>query len=151
MNKLLNVYTQCRKMPFGNHIFSRLVCFKAPYFRTIRPLFKELRPGYCEITMKNKRAVQNHIHSVHAIAMCNISELAAGTMLEVTLPRSMRWIPKGMQVQYLRIAKTDLKATCEISTDNLEFVQELPMTVHVSDTKGTEVFTAVITMHISEK
>jgi len=151
MNKLLNVYTQYRKMPFGNHIFSRLVCFKAPYFRTIRPLFKELRPGYCEITMKNKRAVQNHIHSVHAIAMCNISELAAGTMLEATLPRSMRWIPKGMQVQYLKIAKTDLKATCEISTDSLESVQELPMTVHVSDTKGTEVFTAVITMHISEK
>ena len=151
MNKLLNVYTQCRKMPFGNHIFSRLVCFKAPYFKTIRPLFKELRPGYCEITMKNKRAVQNHIHSVHAIAMCNISELAAGTMLEATLPRSMRWIPKGMQVQYLKIAKTDLKATCEISTDSLESVQELPMTVHVSDTKGTEVFTAVITMHISEK
>lgn len=151
MNKLLNVYTQCRKMPFGNHIFSKLVCFKAPYFRTIRPLFKELRPGYCEITMKNKRAVQNHIQSVHAIAMCNISELAAGTMLEATLPRSMRWIPKGMQVQYLRIAKTDLKATCEVSTDSLESVQELPMTVHVSDTKGTEVFTAVITMHISEK
>ncbi len=56
-----------------------------------------------------------------------------------------------MQVQYLKIAKTDLKATCEISTDNLESVQELPMTVHVTDTKGTEVFRAVITMHISKK
>ncbi len=101
--------------------------------------------------MKNKRAVQNHIQSVHAIAMCNISELTAGTMLEVSLPRDMRWIPKGMTVEYLKIAKTDLKAVCEISLDNLDSPQELPMTVHVTDTKGTEVFRAVITMHISKK
>lgn len=151
MNKLLKVYAQCRKMPFGNQIFSKMICFKAPYFRTISPLFKELRPGYCEITMKNKRAVQNHIQSVHAIAMCNISELTAGTMLEVSLPRDMRWIPKGMTVEYLKIAKTDLKAVCEISLDNLDSPQELPMTVHVTDTKGSEVFWAVITMHISKK
>ena len=151
MNRLLKVYAQCRKLPFGNHIFSKMVCSKAPYFRTIRPVFRELRPGYCEVTMKNRRAVQNHISSVHAIAMCNISELTAGSMLEATLPRSMRWIPKGMTVEYLKIAKTDLKAVCEIALDNLDSPQELPMTVHVTDTKGTEVFRAVISMYISRK
>ncbi len=151
MNKLLNVYAQCRKLPFGNHIFSKMVCFKAPYFKTISPVFRELRPGYCEITMKKRRAVQNHIQSVHAIAMCNISELTAGTMLEASLSRSMRWIPKGMTVEYLKIAKTDLKAVCEISLDNLDSPQELPMTVHVTDTNGTEVFRAVISMHITKK
>lgn len=151
MNRLLKVYTQCRKLPFGNHIFSKMVCFKAPYFRTISPVFRELRPGYCEITMKKRRAVQNHIQSVHAIAMCNISELTAGTMLEGSLSRSMRWIPKGMTVEYLKIAKTDLKAVCEISLDNLDSPQELPMTVHVTDNNGIEVFRAVINMHITKK
>lgn len=151
MNKLLRVYQQCRKLPFGNHIFSKMVCFKAPYFKTIRPLFKELRPGYCEVTMKKRRGVQNHIKSVHAIAMCNISELTAGSMLEASLPGNMRWIPKGMTVEYLKIAKTDLKATCETSLDNLDAAQELPMTVHVTDTNGTEVFRAVIAMHITKK
>ncbi len=151
MNRLLKIYTQCRKLPLGNRIFSWMVCFKAPYFKTIRPLFRELKPGYCEITMKNRRAVQNHIRSVHAIAMCNISELTAGSMLEATLPGSMRWIPKGMAVEYLKIAKTDLNATCEISLDNPDSPQELPMTVHVTDAKGIEVFRAVITMYISKK
>jgi acyl-coenzyme A thioesterase PaaI-like protein len=151
MNKLLSVYQQCRKLPFGNHIFSKMVCFKAPYFKTIRPLFKELRPGYCEVTMKKRRGVQNHIKSVHAIAMCNISELTAGSMLEASLPGNMRWIPKGMTVEYLKIAKTDLKAICEISLDNLDAAQELLMTVYVTDTKGIEVFRAVITMHITKK
>ena len=151
MNRLMKVYDKCVKLPAGKHIFSKMVCLKAPYFRTIKPLFIALRPGYCEITMKKRRAVHNHIKSVHAIAMCNISELAAGTMLEATLPPSMRWIPKGMTVEYLKIARTDLKAICEISTEGLDHPQELPMTVHVTDTGKAEVFRAVITMHISEK
>jgi acyl-coenzyme A thioesterase PaaI-like protein len=151
MNKLMNVYTKCARLPGGKRIFSAMLCMKAPYFKTIKPLFRELRPGYCEVTMKNRRAVQNHIKSVHAIAMCNISELTAGSMLEATLPRTMRWIPKSMNVDYLKIAKTDLKATCEISTENLESPQELPMTVHVTDTNGVEVFRAVINMHISAR
>ena len=147
----MKVYDKCVKLPAGKRIFSKMICLKAPYFGTIKPLFIALRPGYCEITMKKRRAVHNHIKSVHAIAMCNISELAAGTMLEATLPSSMRWIPKGMSVEYLKIARTDLKAMCEISTEGLDHPQELPMTVHVTDTSKAEVFRAVITMHISEK
>ena len=151
MNRLLDVYKKCLKFPYGMLIFSKLVCLKAPHFRTIKPLFKELRPGYCEIIMKKRRAVHNHIKSVHAIAMCNLSELAAGTMLEATLPKTMRWIPNRMSVEYLKIAKTNLKATCEISTDSLDKPQELPMTVHVTDTSGEEVFRAVITMFLSKR
>ena len=151
MNRLMNVYSRCLKFPAGKRIFSKLICLKAPYFGTIKPLFKELRPGYCEILMKNRRAVQNHIKSVHAIAMCNISELAAGTMLEATLSKNMRWIPKGMTVEYLKIARTDLKAVCQIPTGDLDQPQELPITVHVNDTGEVEVFRAVIAMHLSEK
>lgn len=147
----MNVYHRCAKLPAGKRIFSKLICLKAPYFNTIKPLFKELRPGYCKVTMKKRRAVHNHIKSVHAIAMCNLSELTAGTMLEATLPQRMRWIPKSMSVEYLKIAKTDLKAVCKISTDGLDKPQELPMTVHVTDTSDAEVFRAVITMHISDR
>jgi acyl-coenzyme A thioesterase PaaI-like protein len=151
MNHLMNVYDKCTKLPAGKRIFSKMVCLKAPYFGTIKPVFKELRPGYCEIAMKKRRAVHNHIKSVHAIAMCNVSELAAGTMLEATLPSSMRWIPKSMTVEYLKIARTDLKAVCQIPNEGLEHPQELPMTVHVTDTNEVEVLRAIITMHITEK
>jgi hypothetical protein len=59
--------------------------------------------------MKKRRSVQNHIQTVHAIAMCKAAELAGGTCLDVSLTSSMRWIPVGMEVQYLTMAKTDLK------------------------------------------
>ena len=149
MNKLLKVYEACTGLPLGKRIFSRLVCLKAPYFGTIRPLFRQLRPGCCEIRMKNRRAVRNHIGSVHAIAMCCLAELAAGTMLEVSLPPGMRWIPKGMRVQYLKIARSDLTASCEISLERLDAPQAFPVTVRVVDTGGEEVFRAVIEMHVT--
>ena len=151
MNSVMKIYEKCEKLPFGKRIFSKLVCLKAPYFGSIKPVFLQLRPGYCEILLKKRRAVTNHINSVHAIAMCNVSELAAGTMLEASIPPSMRWIPKGMTVSYLKIAKTDLKAVCKISLEDLEEPGDFPMTVFVTDTNGVEVFNAVITMHISAR
>lgn len=128
-----------------------MVCFKAPYFASIKPRFVTLRPGYCKVQLKKRRAVTNHLKSVHAIAMCNLSELAAGSMLEASIPKHMRWIPKEMTVSYLKMAKTDLKASCEISTDTLTMPQELPITVNVTDTQGVEVFRAVINMYLTEK
>jgi len=151
MNPVLNIYQTCAKLPFGNVLFSKLVCFKAPYFGSIKPRFTELRPGYCEILLRKRRAVTNHLKSVHAIAMCNVSELAAGTMLEASIPRNMRWIPKGMTVSYLKIAKTDLTATCEIALEDLDRPGDFPMTIHVTDKNGQEVFRAVITMYLSLK
>ena len=75
---------------------------KSTLFRQYFPLFIELKPNYCEISIKKKRSVLNHIGTVHAIAMCNMAELAGGTMTEVTVPTTHRWIPKGMTVEYLK-------------------------------------------------
>lgn len=151
MNKLLKIYQKCSSLPLGKYLFTKLICYKAPYFGSIKARFVELRPGYCEVYLPMRRSVTNHIGSVHAIAMCNMSELAAGTMMEASLPKTMRWIPKGMTVSYLRIAKTDLKAICKISLDDLETPGDFPMNVDVFDQNEKKVFNAVITMHLSKR
>ena len=59
---------------------------KAPYFSTIKPQFKTLRPGYCEVSMKKRRAVLNHLGSVHAIAELNpVPEFSESVDLPVTV------------------------------------------------------------------
>lgn len=151
MSLVLKIYNKCEKLPMGRWLFSKLVCFKAPYFDSIKPLFVELKQGRCVITMKKRRAVQNHIKSVHAIAMCNISELTSGTMLEASIPSNMRWIPKKMSVDYLKVAKTDLKAVCELQDVDWQKSQDLPLTVDVTDTNDDVVFRAIITMYVSPK
>ena len=99
MGSIMEIYQRCERLPLGKALFSKLVCFKAPYFNSIRPRFLELGPGYCRIALKKRRSVTNHIGSVHAIAMCNLAELAAGTMVEAGIPGHLRWIPKGMTVK----------------------------------------------------
>ncbi len=115
------------------------------------PRFLSLAPGKSEVTMRNRRRVRNHIGTVHAIAMCNLCELAAGTMTDASMQPGMRWIPKGMQVEYLKKAETDLVATAHI-TEPLRAGEsyELPVTVEVTDTAGQVVLSAVITMWISQ-
>jgi acyl-coenzyme A thioesterase PaaI-like protein len=156
-NAALAAWTRCRRLPLGRWLFSWLVCRRAPYFASIAPRFEELRPGRCETRLAKRRAVTNHIGTVHAIAMCNLAELAAGTMMEATLPATHRWIPKGMTVEYLKKAATDLRAVAALDPlpdfDGPDFVQarDVVVPVNVTDAAEAVVFRAAITMHISPR
>ncbi|MGB5489603.1 MAG: hotdog fold domain-containing protein [Woeseiaceae bacterium] len=151
-NFTLSMWQRLSTKPAGKWLFSRLVCWKAPYFSTIRPRFVALRPGYCEVHIRKRRRVLNHIGTVHAIAMCNMAEIAGGTMTDVTVPPGFRWIPKGMTVEYLAKAQTDLTATARIEAlPDFDQAMELPVTVAVKDSAETLVFRAVITMWVSPK
>ena len=151
-NKTLSIWQRLQAKPAGKRMFSRLVSWKAPYFASIRGRFETLRPAHSIVTMKKRRAVQNHIGTVHAIAMCNLAELAAGTMTEVTVPTDYRWIPKGMTVEYLAKAATDLTAEARIEPLP-EFVGslEVPVRVDVTDKAGQVVVRAVITMWVTPR
>lgn len=151
-NSTLSAWNRLSNKPLGKWLFSRLVCWKAPYFASIRPAFSELRPGYSVVRMKKRRAVLNHIGTIHAIAICNMAELAAGTMCDATVPKTHRWIPKGMTVEYLRKAETDLSAVAEIRPmPPFAAAMELPISISVRDATDQTVFRAVITMWVSPK
>jgi len=135
----------------GRWFITQVLSFKAPYFSNIKPRFVEIRPGYVELTFPKRRAVLNHINTVHAIAMCNAAELAGGTCLDVSLDANFRWIPVGMEVKYLKMAKTDLTAVCKVENYRWSEEQDVVMPVGVFDTKGEEVLHADITMRISPR
>jgi len=149
---VLALYRRMTRWPLGHWLFSRAVCFKAPYFGSIRPRFVELRPGFCETRMRKRRRVQNHIATVHAIAMANLCELAAGTMTEVSIPSSMRWIPKGMTIRYLAKAATDVRAVARIDPmPDFGEPTDVPVVIDVFDTADVKVVNAVITMYVSPR
>jgi acyl-coenzyme A thioesterase PaaI-like protein len=148
----LKVWQQLEKWPGGKWFFSRLLCLKAPYFSSIRPRFEVLRPEYCIARIAKRRAVLNHIGTVHAIAMCNMAELTGGAMTEVTVPATHRWIPKGMTVEYLQKATTDLVAVATPeSTPDWSAAGEYIVRVEVRDRKDVLVFQALITMWVTPK
>jgi acyl-coenzyme A thioesterase PaaI-like protein len=113
MQKTLKLYQSLTHLPLGKIIFSKMLCFLTPYFSSIKPSIKELKINRCVVFMKKRRAVTNHLKTVHAVAMCNMAELAGGLMTEVSLPQGKRWIPSGMTVKYLKKAKSNLIAIAD--------------------------------------
>jgi uncharacterized protein (TIGR00369 family) len=151
VNAALAAWERLESKPLGKTIFSRAICFKAPYFATIAPRFEELRPGYARVSMKKRRAVTNHIGTVHAIAMCNLAELAAGTLTEVSIPESMRWLPKGMTVEYLKKSSGGIHAVATLPEVAEGPGRDVPAVVEMKDDAGELVCRATITMWVSPR
>lgn len=151
MNPILSLQAKLKGKPFGNRIFSYLLASKAPYFKTIRPQVIELQRNFMKVGMRKRKAVHNHIGTVHAIACCNLCEFAAGICMEASIPRNRRWIPMGMEVAYLKKTKTNLTATCDLNFVDWESCTEVLCPVSVYDTSGEEVVKATIKMKVSDK
>lgn len=153
MPSLFDIHRRLRRWPGGTWLFSRAVCLRAPYFATIAPRIAVLEPGRCEVRIADRRRVHNHIGTVHAIALCNMAELAGGLMTDVTIPASMRWIPKGMQVEYLKKAVGPMRAVATPLEPAREATEgyELPVEVAVLDRGGERVFAARIAMWVSPR
>ena len=155
--KVLTLYRQVSRLPQGRWVFSRLFTLKAPYFGTVRPRFVELRPNYAELTIRKRRAVQNHIKTVHVIAICNGLEAAMGALAEASIPSSKRWIPKGMEVSYTAKATSDI--TCIAETDAAQWTADalpeaggdVPVRVRGVRDDGTVVIEGVIRLWVTPR
>ncbi|MBN6149591.1 DUF4442 domain-containing protein [Xanthomonas sp. AmX2] len=153
MSRLLSLYRRMQRWPAGGWLFSRAVCFKAPYFASIAPRITRLEPGRCEGRIAHRRRVSNHLGTVHAIALCNLAELVGGVMVDASLPAAMRWIPKGMTVEYRKKATGTLHAVATPDIPLLEAPSgyELPVSVDIRDARGESVFFARIAMWVSPR
>ena len=148
MHKTLKLYQRLTHLPLGKIIFSKMLCFLTPYFSSIKPSIKELKINRCVVFMKKRRAVTNHLKTVHAIAMCNMAELAGGLMTEVSLPQGKRWIPSGMTVKYLKKAKSNLIAIADGNELDWDREGEVIVPVEITDDNNELVFSAEIKMNI---
>jgi acyl-coenzyme A thioesterase PaaI-like protein len=152
MSTVMDLYTKVTKLPQGRRIFSLLFSQKAPYFATVHPRFVELRPNYAELSIRKRRGVQNHIGTVHVIAICNGLEAAMGALAEATVPSDRRWIPKGMEVEYTAKATSDI--TCIAETDPEQWTgddPDVPVRVRGVRDDGTVVVQGVIKLWVTEK
>ena len=157
MANVADLYKKTTTLPVvgplvGDRLFSLAFAQKAPYFASIRPRFTVIEPNHAELVIPKRRAVQNHIGTVHAIALCNGLEAAMGALAESTIPKNKRWIPKGMDISYTAKATTDI--TCIAETDPEQWTSDnpdLPVRVRGVRTDGTVVIEGVIKLWVTEK
>jgi hypothetical protein len=152
MTNLLGLWDHLSRLPQGARLFSLAFARRAPYFATIRPLVREVRPHHVEVLVRKRRRVLNHIGTVHVIAICNGLEMAMGALAEATVPRDKRWIPKGMEVAYPAKADSDIRCFAETTPEQWTGGDpDLPVRVWAEREDGTVVVEGVIRLWVTDR
>lgn len=133
---LRHYWNTIASLPGGKWLFSRLLGRVVPYTGSIGATVQILKPGHCEVVLRDRRKVRNHLRSVHAIALCNLGEMATGLALLNSLPDQARGILTNLSITYMKKARGQLTGSChcDIPTDNQE--HEHLLTGEIRDTEG---------------
>ncbi len=122
-----------------SRVFGRVV----PMVGTAGIEYLEVSPEQVVCKLNNKRAMQNHIHGLHAAAMALLAETATGFITGLNVPDDRLLLIKSLHVDYKKIAKGDLVATATLSKEQREYIEsnvkgELLIPISVVDESGNE-------------
>jgi acyl-coenzyme A thioesterase PaaI-like protein len=142
------ILTQWRRLsalPGGGWLFSKLLGWQVPYSGSVSPRVLLLDPGHARVRIRERRALRQHLGSVHAIALMNVAELASGLAMLGALPAGMRGIVTKISIEYFKKARGTLVAEsrCVVAPDLAE--GEYDFYSEVQDAAGDLVARATVT------
>lgn len=88
-----------------------------PFVGTTGVYYETVEPNKVVVSLNNTKAVQNHIGSVHAVAVTLLAETATGFILGVNLPSDRVLLIKSYSVNFYRPLKKGQIAAIATLTD----------------------------------
>jgi acyl-coenzyme A thioesterase PaaI-like protein len=148
--QLLHQWQRIAGLPFGKRFFSWMVGRKAPYTQTVGGVFVDLRPGFASVELRDRRAIRNHLSSIHAVALVNVAEMTSGVALMTALPAGVRGIVTSLSIEYLKKARGRLICTTATHAPD-RVVAPIPFDVvaDITDSAGDLVARATVQWTLS--
>lgn len=134
---LLRGWAALSRLPGGKALFSKVVSNAAPYTATIGAVIEELDVRRATVSLQDRRAIRNHLGSVHAIALANLVEVTSGVAMMSGLPPGMRGIVTRIEVDYLKKARGALSATSTAPVITPDTAGEYLAKAEIFDASGT--------------
>ena len=144
-------WARLHPLPGGKQVFTHMMGLFGPYAGSIHPLVEEMHHGYARVRMPYRRAIKNHLGSVHAAALFNLAEFTVIMTLSHTVPDEARFIVAGAQIDYLSKARSDLVGVCECPQINGSERREYQIPVTLFDMQGKAVASALVRALIGPK
>ena len=116
-SKLLSV---TKYLPAGarSSILSKAFGKVVPYVGTTGVYYETVEPNQVVVSLNNSKAVQNHIGSIHAVAITLLAETATGFILGLNLPSDRVLLIKSYSVNFYRpIKKGQMAAIASLSDE----------------------------------
>jgi acyl-coenzyme A thioesterase PaaI-like protein len=108
--RLLNAWRQLSPLPGGRWMFTQLVKRLIPYTGSVSPRVETLEPGVARISITQRRRLEQHLGSIHAIALANVAEFASGAAMTTALPAGYRGIVTKISIEYFKKARGTVTA-----------------------------------------
>ena len=143
-NPIRAAWDRLHGLPGGKRIFSAMVGRMAPYTGSIGARIEALDLGFSRVEMEDRRAVRNHLRSIHAVALANLAELTGNVALAYSLPDDARFIVSKMEIEYLKKARGTLTAECDCPVPADAERTEYQVPVIIRDAGGDEVARATL-------
>lgn len=139
IHPILASWRRLSPRPGGVWLFNRVLGRRIPYTGSISPRVVELRPGYARVEMRDRRAVRNHLDSIHAVALLNLAEVTSGLAMTCGLSASTRGIVTRLEIEYVKKARGTLVAVSECSPPEVTEERFFEVTASLRDAAEDEV------------
>lgn len=138
-----SLWDRLSNRPGGRWIFSMLLGRIVPYTGSIKPRVLELTSTGARVELRDRRAVRNHLHSVHAIALANLAELSTGLPLAYAVQPRGRAILLSLKVEFLKKARGTLVGSSSFVAPSADRETDIDIPVEVRDAGGVVVARAL--------